>query len=509
MKALVLLLFLLVFFGGCTESPIRTATREPSQVAINQFSTIQSTNPPAPAQPLPPVDFLETSEWCYVPPEKQEALYNYRIQLYQAIADIKASINARKIETTLMAPQEEITLITSLASNPTPNQETKTLLKLFQPFLSSGQTSILQADLPYPRNINGPISEQIRQIVKKNIVEKYLFKGPFTEAEVQELRASAKLPKDLQVWKQADTLLQIKRAKDSNLTLTDVVNMERAPAVSAMDQYLVPKYMEHSPAPFIVKGVDRPVTTQEALAIDALARTLMGEAISCDPKTDQFTAITRIILNRKDKLLKAISEKKSPLLVYGRDPAEKIRLTPNGQNFMTVGELHPVAQIVSAPKQFDAWAERVNGVQTPISSLRGKGQINPKNIPLDTTVGFYKPFVGNSMSDLYYTLCPPVQGSPNRPAWDHAVALATEAIVDPQGFEKTYRWNPNNNNILFYSHGPDVEGAIEVPKIQLLECTDNKAKSCKQLRLYQGDGTCSSVRFFVPNVTSKLTSQGL
>lgn len=477
MKALVSLLFLMVFFGGCTESPIRTATRAPNQALV---------------------DFLETSEKCYVPPERQEALYNQRIQLYQAIANIKASINVRKIETTLFAPQEEITLITSLTSNPSPNQETKALLKLFQPFLASGETSILQANLPYPRNINGPISEGIRQIVKKNIVEKYLFKGPFTDAEVQELQASAKLPKDLQVWKQADALLQIKRGKNSNLTITDVVNMERAPAVSAMDQYLVPLYMKYSPALFNVKGLVKPITTQEALAIDALARTLMGEAISCDPKTDQFTAITRIILNREDKLLKAISEKKSPLLVYGRNPAEKIQ-SEDHRSFMTAGKLHPVAQIVSAPKQFDAWSERVNGVQIPISSLRGKGQKNPPNIPLDTTVGFYKPFVGNSMSDLYYTLCPPAQGSPNRPAWDHAVAFATEAIVDPQGFEKTYRWNPNNNNILFYSHGPDVEGATVVPNIQLLKCDANKAKGCKQLRLYQGDGSCSSVRFFVPD----------
>ncbi len=401
------------------------------------------------------------------------------------------------------------------------------IAELFSTVNINFKNPVLQVNLPFPERLNGPFADKIKDIVTRNLLREYLFEAKISQGEVDHLRATKALPKE--VWERADQLHTLVQKRNPGINLADAINQDVLPRQNAMDQYLVPTYFEQDlPVSVEFEGAVRTVPPAQALAIDALARTLMGEAMMCHSTTDQFVAIARIVLARKEKLVSTLSsnarleeinmslrEQNAKLFSSDRSMSQLRRLRTGTLTTAFYGRLHhkdvfrgpagesikanqldPIAQILSAPKQFNAWAERAKEVPRTLESLREKKSKWPPGIPHGIRFSYYKPVKWNSMEDLWLTLCPPDPEDRRRKIWQNALQIAKQVVLDPEKFKNRYKWEPTSE-ILFYSHGPDVVGMDLVSDARLNDCSLSE-KACRPMRLAAGPSQCQKIRFFKP-----------
>lgn len=152
---------------------------------------------------------------------------------------------------------------------------------------------------------------------------------------------------------------------------------------------------------------DKPVTTDDLISIDAMARTLYGEMGQCFNKGMQYPmSVARIIVNRSE------SKKYRKLFIKGPHEEDK----------------SDIAKVATSPSQFNNWMK--------------KNKNNPNG-------------------PLHHSLCPPK--TVNEPfwkgkgatkndveVWRNAVRIATEAVIYPKKFKK--RTN-DLKDVYFYTSG--------------------------------------------------------
>lgn len=247
-----------------------------------------------------------------------------------------------------------------------------------------------------------------------------------------------------------------------------------------------------------------------ANAIDGVARTLWGEATSCQLQgLPQFEAIGRVIADRSMAVNRAINELNETI-----QKSDEVRK----QNWMTVlknwigisrpapglknrpvsrlrglsdfgrkekMQLHPAAQVISKKGQFSVW-----------NSFTVKrfftGQLHP-NIP----TGAYEiqgPQAENDDKALVRILCPQLLTEQQKNLWQEAVKWAEVIVNRPQEMADKIKWKAPmqiEKEILFYTHEASLPFAkeVQVPSI-LIEGNPRSLRG-------KGRGPCHHFRLFV------------
>lgn len=247
----------------------------------------------------------------------------------------------------------------------------------------------------------------------------------------------------------------------------------------------------------------------ETAAIDGVARTLWGEATSCQAQgLAQFEAISRIITDRSLAVCRALVEQKN-LASQNSEVREKnwstflsnwvgiSRPAPGMKNKAYAklrglsdfgrkenSTLHCAAQVISKKNQFSVWNSY---------SLKSfhTGVFHP-NIP-DVVYEIQGPQAENDDKALIRILCPEFQSEEQKKIWTYAQALATEIVRSPETLVKRINW-PVPGEILFYTHEAALPFAKEVKAPHLL------VNGKKLMIRGSGKGACNLFRLFVPKV---------
>ena len=248
--------------------------------------------------------------------------------------------------------------------------------------------------------------------------------------------------------------------------------------------------------------------TRELSAMEGVARTLWGEASSCQQQgLPQFEAIGRIIADRSLAVKRAEDEQvqyeKKDLVVREENwttflknwvgisrpapgmknkPINKLRGLSDFGRKEKVNELLPAAQVISKKGQFSVWNSfSIQKFHT--------GQFHP-NIP-DAIYEIQGPQAENDDKALVRILCPQFQTDQQRELWSQTEKLAEEIVSNPNNVGKRITW-PVNGEILFYTHEASLPFAREIKVPYLL--VDNN----KRLLRGKGRGPCNQFRLFVP-----------
>lgn len=245
----------------------------------------------------------------------------------------------------------------------------------------------------------------------------------------------------------------------------------------------------------------------EMSAIDGVARTLWGEASSCqDQGLYQFEAIGKIIAERSLAVCRAIKEQES-LSQKSTEVREKNwttflsnwagikRPAPGMQNkpyaklkgLSDFGrkermDIPCAAQVVSKKNQFSVWnSYTVKKYHT--------GQFHP-NIP-DAIYEIKGPQSPNDDKALVRILCPEFINQAQKDLWKRASELAIQIVQAPEKLVKEYTWE-KDLEILFYTHEAPLSFAKEV-KVSALTYKGEKLLVKKKAK-----GVCNKFRLFVP-----------
>jgi hypothetical protein len=247
--------------------------------------------------------------------------------------------------------------------------------------------------------------------------------------------------------------------------------------------------------------------SRELSAMEGVARTLWGEASSCQQQgLPQFEAIGRIIADRSLAVARAQNEqsqfeKKSSVVreenwttflknwVGISRPAPGLKNKPINhlRGLSDFGrkeksDLHPAAQVISKKGQFSVWNSfSIKKFHT--------GQFHP-NIP-DAVYEIQGPQAESDDKALVRILCPQFQTDQQRELWVQAEKLAEEIVIRPESVGKRITW-PMNGEILFYTHEAGLPFAKEITVPYLL--VDNG----KRMLRGRGRGACNLFRLFVP-----------
>lgn len=253
---------------------------------------------------------------------------------------------------------------------------------------------------------------------------------------------------------------------------------------------------------YILKSND-----SETAAIDGVARTLWGEATSCQIQgLAQFEAIGRIIADRSLAVCRAINEQRE-LTFKNTQVREKNWMTflknwagikspaPGMQNKAYLkfkglsdfgrrekSQIHCAAQVVSKKNQFSVW----NSYTLKKFST---GNLH-KNIPA-SDYEIKGPQAVNDDKALMRILCPEFQTEEQKKLWLDAVTLASEIVKKPEELKAKITW-PKNEEIYFYTHDAPLPFAKEVEVDHVL-ISGQKALLKKKTR-----GPCNQFRLFVP-----------
>jgi hypothetical protein len=250
------------------------------------------------------------------------------------------------------------------------------------------------------------------------------------------------------------------------------------------------------------------VNDTETAAIDGVARTLWGEATSCQIQgLAQFEAIGRIIADRSMAVCRAIAEEKE-LENKNVEVREKNWTTflsnwagikkpaPGMKNKAYVklrglsdfgrkenSKIHCAAQVISKKYQFSVWnSYSIKKLQTGIVH---------KNIP-NVQYEIQGPQAVNDDRALIRILCPEFQNDEQKKVWSLAVNFATEIVKTPEAMAKRIKW-PKNEDVYFYTHEAPLPFAKEVKIDHLV--VDGKKLFVKK---HQSKGVCNQFRLFVP-----------
>jgi hypothetical protein len=248
----------------------------------------------------------------------------------------------------------------------------------------------------------------------------------------------------------------------------------------------------------------------EIAAIDGVARTLWGEASSCEAYgLSQFEAIGRIIADRSIAVCRAIKEQnelnqkqdevreknwttflsnwagiKRPAPGMQNKPYAKLKgLSDFGRKEKM--EIPCAAQVVSKKNQFSVWnSYAIKKYHT--------GQFH-KNIP-DAIFEIQGPQAENDDKALVRILCPGFQTEDQKKIWKKAVELSTMIVKEPAKIKQKIQWSTEQQEILFYTHDANLPFAKEIKKVKL--SVDGKKVELKK----KGSGACGKFRLFYPKV---------
>ena len=254
------------------------------------------------------------------------------------------------------------------------------------------------------------------------------------------------------------------------------------------------------------------VPDKNQAAIEGVARTLWGEASSCEQQgLAQFEAIARIIADRSLAVKRARFEQqgyakkseevreqnwstflknwvgiKRPAPGLQNKPVNRLRgLSDFGRKEKI--DIHEAAQVISKKGQFSVWnSYSLQKYHT--------GQFN-KNIP-DAVYEIQGPQAPNDDKALVRILCPEFQNEEQKQLWNTAAKLAEEIVLTPEKLTQRIIW-PIGNEILFYTHDAGLSFAKEIKVPHLL--VDSK----KQLLRGKGRGACNHFRLFVPKIKNQ------
>jgi hypothetical protein len=251
------------------------------------------------------------------------------------------------------------------------------------------------------------------------------------------------------------------------------------------------------------------INDPQQAAIDGVARTLWGEATSCQAQgLAQFEAIGRIIADRSLAVCRAIVEEKS-LVTKNVEVREKNWTTfldnwrgikapaPGMKNkaYLTLKGLSDfgrkekqdipcAAQVISKQNQFSVWSSY------SLKKIR-TGNVN-KNIP-NVQYEIQGPQAITDDKALIRILCPEFQNDQQKKIWMQAVALATEIVTNPLLTTKRILW-PIKENVYFYTHESALPFAKEVQINHVL--IDGEKLVVKK----KASGLCNHFRLFIPKL---------
>jgi hypothetical protein len=242
-------------------------------------------------------------------------------------------------------------------------------------------------------------------------------------------------------------------------------------------------------------------------AIDGVARTLWGEASSCQARGfSQFEAISKIIAERALSIERAREETRSlqtrkaevrekNWMKFLRnwvgikrsssemqsDPGMRLRgMADFGRKEME--NLDEAAQVVSRKGQFSVW----NSFTLKTFHFRS----THRNIP-NAEYRIQGPQSSQDDQALTRILCPQFQNDAQKKLWLHAESLARELVSARTKVASEFVW-PTKDQILFYTHEAELPFAREVKIGALLQ---GKTK----LKINgKGSGPCNRFRLFSP-----------
>lgn len=244
-------------------------------------------------------------------------------------------------------------------------------------------------------------------------------------------------------------------------------------------------------------------------AVDGVARTLWGEATSCQLQgLPQFEAIARIIADRSLAVERSVNElaqfeqkshevRKQNWLTVLKNwvginrPAPGLRNKPINRlrGLSDFGrkeklDIHPAAQVISKKGQFSVWNSFT------IKRFHS-GQLH-QNIPS----GAYEiqgPQAENDDKALVRILCPQFQTEEQKKLWIKAVELADEIVNRPLALVQRISWKVPEaikHEILFYTHAASLPFAKEIQVATVL--VDHKPIALRG----KGRGPCNHFRLF-------------
>ena len=251
------------------------------------------------------------------------------------------------------------------------------------------------------------------------------------------------------------------------------------------------------------------VNDAETAAIDGVARTLWGEATSCQMQgLAQFEAIGRIITDRSLAVCRAITEEKA--LINKNVEVREENWTTFLDNWNGIKAPAPgmknkaylklkglgdfgrkekkdipcAAQVISKQNQFSVW--------NSYSLKKFRSVQVHKNIPI-IQYEIQGPQAVTDDKALIRILCPEFQNEAQKKIWIQAVTLATEIVKTPKALINRISW-PVNAQIYFYTHEASLPFAAEVKLDHLI--IDGKNVIIKS----RGPGLCNQFRLFVPKM---------
>ena len=248
-------------------------------------------------------------------------------------------------------------------------------------------------------------------------------------------------------------------------------------------------------------------STDQYAAIDGVARTLWGEASSCQSQGyRQFEAISKIIAERALSIERAREEsmnltvrkaevrKKNWVRVLKNwagirrssaelqsDPGLSLRgMADFGRREMDT--LDEAAQVVSRKGQFSVW--------NSFSLKKFRYQSNHRNIP-HADYSIQGPQSSRDDQALTRILCPEFQNEDQKKLWLLTETLARDLVLNRKQVSAEFQW-PTKDSILFYTHEAELPFAREVKISTLL-----RAKVKLKIN-GKGRGPCSRFRLFAP-----------
>jgi len=344
-------------------------------------------------------------------------------------------------------------------------------------------------EVPYPRELSGKVTESYRKFLQ-NKVEEYLTKNSPTSEEILAVKPDIK----------ASEIEKIKKIQSP---------VEK----NAYDDWIRPLHQKPLTAEITIDGKKYSLDQKKLESIDAVARTLWGEARGCNRQgLPQYEAIGRVIVDRSLAVQASLEERariqkvaddqtqkfNGGLFGTGEQavvkmqsaipPIRKKGLSDFGRNFPTdPKDLDPAAQVISKPLQFSVWNSSLKERKTLLA-------LNPQknsNIP-DVQIVIQKPQPEGDNNALLSVVCPDKKKFPD--LWKKAVDVAALAVVDPQAFQKKYRFDSSEKEILFYTH------AAELPFAKEVFADDFIIKDQKTSLRGKAKDTCGQLRLFVPRV---------
>lgn len=251
------------------------------------------------------------------------------------------------------------------------------------------------------------------------------------------------------------------------------------------------------------------INDKETAAIDGVARTLWGEATSCQAQgLAQFEAISRIIADRSLAVCRAIAEQgkleiknvevrkknwetfldnwsgiKSPAPGMQSKAYVKLKGLSDFGRKEKMNQLC-AAQVISKKYQFSVW--------NSYTLKKFKTGIVHKNIP-NVQYEIQGPQAVNDDQALIRILCPQFQNEAQKSLWAQVVALSTEIVKTPNSVVQKIAW-PKKEDIYFYTHEASLPFAKEVRIDHVL------VNGKKLLVKKKAPGVCNQFRLFEPKI---------